>query len=79
MEACEVLSGQDPEADRFISVTSYCKNNMFLIKVKNSFDGVAYGTEDGGLRAENRIPTGMGWDFKISCGVRINIWEAPIT
>lgn len=46
LEACEVLSGSDPEAERFISVTSYCKNNMFLIEVKNSFDGTVCVTED---------------------------------
>ena len=78
LEACEVLSGSDPEAERFISVTSYCKNNMFLIEVKNSFDGTVCVTEDGDLRAENRIPTGMGWDFRISCGAWTNIWAAPI-
>lgn len=78
LEACEVLSGSDPEVERFISVTSYCKNNMFLIEVKNSFDGTVCVTEDGDLRAENRIPTGMGWDFRILCGARTNIWAAPI-
>ena len=54
LEACEVLSGSDPEAERFISVTSYCKNNMFLIEVKNSFDGTVCVTEDGGLKSRKQ-------------------------
>lgn len=68
----------DPEAGRFISVTFCCKNNMFLIEDKNSFDGVVYGAGDGALKSRKQDIHRHGWDFKISCGARINIWAAPI-
>ena len=64
LEACEVLSGSDPEAERFISVTSYCKNNMFLIEVKNSFDGTVCVTEDGGLKSRKQDTHRHGLRFQ---------------
>lgn len=69
LEACEVLSGSDPEAERFISVTSYCKNNMFLIEVKNSFDGTVCVTEDGGLksRKQDTHRHGLGFQNIVRC------------
>ena len=69
LEACEVLSGADPEAERFISVTSYCKNNMFLIEVKNSFDGTVCVTEDGGLksRKQDTHRHGLGFQNIVRC------------
>ena len=69
LEACEVLSGSDPEAERFISVTSYCKNNMFLIEVKNSFDGTVCVTEDGGLksRKQDAHRHGLGFQNIVRC------------
>lgn len=69
LEACEVLSGLDPEAERFISVTSYCKNNMFLIEVKNSFDGTVCVTEDGGLksRKQDTHRHGLGFQNIVRC------------
>lgn len=69
LEACEVLSGSDPEAERFISVTTYCKNNMFLIEVKNSFDGTVCVTEDGGLksRKQDTHRHGLGFQNIVRC------------
>ena len=69
LEACEVLSGSEPEAERFISVTSYCKNNMFLIEVKNSFDGTVCVTEDGGLksRKQDTHRHGLGFQNIVRC------------
>lgn len=69
LEACEVLSGSDPEVERFISVTSYCKNNMFLIEVKNSFDGTVCVTEDGGLksRRQDTHRHGLGFQNIVRC------------
>ena len=69
LEACEVLSWSDPEAERFISVTSYCKNNMFLIEVKNSFDGTVCVTEDGGLksRKQDTHRHGLGFQNIVRC------------
>lgn len=69
LEACEVLSGSDPEAERFINVTSYCKNNMFLIEVKNSFDGTVCVTEDGGLksRKQDTHRHGLGFQNIVRC------------
>lgn len=69
LEACEVLSGSDPEVERFISVTSYCKNNMFLIEVKNSFDGTVCVTEDGGLksRKQDTHRHGLGFQNIVRC------------
>lgn len=69
LEACEVLSVREPETERFISVTSYCKNNMFLIEVKNSFDGVACVTEDGGLksRKQDTHQHGLGFQNIVRC------------
>lgn len=69
LEACEVLSGSDPEAERFISVTSYCKNNMFLIEVKNSFDGTVCVTEDGGLKSRKQDTRrhGLGFQNIVRC------------
>lgn len=69
LEACEVLSGSDLEAERFISVTSYCKNNMFLIEVKNSFDGTVCVTEDGGLksRKQDTHRHGLGFQNIVRC------------
>lgn len=69
LEACEALSGQDSEANRFISVTSYCKNNMFLIEVKNSFDGVVYGAADGSLksRKQDSCQHGLGFQNIVRC------------
>lgn len=69
LEACEVLSVQEPEAERFISVTSYCKNNMFLIEVKNSFDGMVCVTEEGGLksRKQDTHRHGLGFQNIVRC------------
>lgn len=69
LEACEVLSGSEPEAERFISVTSYYKNNMFLIEVKNSFDGTVCVTEDGGLksRKQDTHRHGLGFQNIVRC------------
>lgn len=69
LEACEVLSGSDPEAERFISVTTYCKNNMFLIEVKNSFDGTVCVTEDGGLKSRKQDTRrhGLGFQNIVRC------------
>ena len=69
LEACEVLSGSEPEAERFISVTTYCKNNMFLIEVKNSFDGTVCVTEDGGLksRKQDTHRHGLGFQNIVRC------------
>lgn len=69
LEACEVLSGSEPEAERFISVTSYCKNNMFLIEVKNSFDGTVCVTGDGGLksRKQDTHRHGLGFQNIVRC------------
>lgn len=69
LEACEVLSGSEPEAERFINVTSYCKNNMFLIEVKNSFDGTVCVTEDGGLksRKQDTHRHGLGFQNIVRC------------
>ncbi|MCD7994752.1 MAG: GHKL domain-containing protein [Clostridia bacterium] len=69
LEACEVLSRQDPEAERFISVTSYCKNNMFLIEVKNSFDGVLYSAGAGALksRKQDTHRHGLGFQNIVRC------------
>ena len=69
LEACEVLSGSEPEAERFISVTSYCKNNMFLIEVKNSFDGTVCVTEDGGLKSRKQDihRHGLGFQNIVRC------------
>lgn len=69
LEACEVLSGSEPEAERFISVTSYCKNNRFLIEVKNSFDGTVCVTEDGGLksRKQDTHRHGLGFQNIVRC------------
>lgn len=59
----------DPEAGRFISVISCCKNNMFLIEVKNSFDGVVYGAGDGALksRKQNTHRHGLGFQNIVRC------------
>ena len=69
LEACEVLSGSEPEAERFISVTSYCKTNMFLSEVKNSFDGTVCVTEDGGLksRKQDTHRHGLGFQNIVRC------------
>lgn len=40
LEACQNLKTKEPEADLVIDVSSYCKNNMFFIVIRNSFDGI---------------------------------------
>lgn len=69
LEACEALRGQDPEAERFISVTSCCKNNMFLMEVKNSFDGVVYDAGNGRLisRKQDAHRHGLGFQNIVRC------------
>lgn len=48
---------------------SYCKNNMFLIEVKNSFDGTVCVTEDGGLksRKQDTHRHGLGFQNIVRC------------
>ena len=69
LEACEALLGREPEAKRFISVTSYCKNNMFLIEVKNSFDGVVSSAADGSLKSRKQDSSqhGLGFQNIVRC------------
>lgn len=39
IEACEILKNEQPEADTFISFSSFMKGKMVLIEVENSFNG----------------------------------------
>lgn len=39
IEVCEILKNEQPEADTFISFSSFMKGKMVLIEVENSFNG----------------------------------------
>ncbi|MCH1951451.1 GHKL domain-containing protein [Enterocloster sp. OA13] len=69
LEACEALCGQDTDAGRFISVTSYCRNNMFLIEVENSFDGVVLSAGHGLLKSKKQDAHrhGLGFQNIVRC------------
>lgn len=38
-EACNKLKSKEPEAEVFITLSSFVKGNMFFLEVQNSFDG----------------------------------------
>lgn len=40
LEACERLKEKNPEAPLSIQIEAYCKNNVFLMEITNTFDGI---------------------------------------
>lgn len=70
LEACEKLLEQDPEAKAFIRVVSYCKQNMFLIEIENSYDGFLLDADGGTAprtRKKDTFRHGLGFQTIIRC------------
>lgn len=70
LEACETLLEQNPEAGVYIKIKSYCKNNMFLMEVENSYDGVLLGAKDGAApqtRKKDSSQHGLGFQNILRC------------
>lgn len=40
LEACERLKEKNPEVPLSIQIEAYCKNNVFLMEITNTFDGI---------------------------------------
>lgn len=70
LEACEKLLEQDPETEMFIRVISYCKHNMFLIEIENSYNGFLMDTDSGTvprIRKKDIFRHGLGFQTLIRC------------
>lgn len=70
LEACEKLLEQNPEAEVCIRVISYCKHNMFLIEIENSYDGFLLDAGGGTAprtRKEDTFRHGLGFQTIIRC------------
>lgn len=76
LEACEILLEKDSEARTYIKIRSFCKNNMFLMNVENSCDGVLLEAESSvGPRTRKKIRFNMDSGFRIFCDARKSIME----
>lgn len=70
LEACSNLREQRPEELLFIEAEAYCKNNMFFIEIRNSFDGVlSSGRKSGfpGTRKKDTCGHGLGLENIRQC------------
>lgn len=70
LEACETLLEKDEGAKAYIKIRSYCKNNMFLMELENSCDGLVLETEDGAAlrtRKEDTVQHGLGYQTILRC------------
>lgn len=70
LEACERLRVKKPDAVLQIRLEAYCRNNMFLIEIDNTFDGVLRYEEKGYLlvtRKENSFEHGLGFQNICQC------------
>lgn len=69
LEACEALGKRKPEIEAYIRIISYCKNNMLMVEIENSFDGVLLSTEGGAPRTRKRDVGrhGLGFQTILRC------------
>lgn len=70
LEACEILLEQNPETKAYITIKSYCKNNMFLLEVENSCDGILLEGENGAAlrtRKKDTVLHGLGYQNIVRC------------
>lgn len=70
LEACELLLEKDSEARTYIKISSFCKNNMFLMTVENSCDGVLLDTESSAgprTRKKDTVQHGLGFQNILRC------------
>lgn len=70
LEACELLLEKDSEARTYIKISSFCKNNMFLMNVENSCDGVLLEAESSSgprTRKKDTVQHGLGFQNILRC------------
>lgn len=70
LEACELLQEKDSEAKAYIKIRSYCKNNMFLMEMENSCDGLVIETGNGTAlqtRKGDAVQHGLGYQNILRC------------
>ena len=70
LEACEILLEKDSEARTYIKISSFCKNNMFLMNVENSCDGVLLEAESSvgpRTRKKDTVQHGLGFQNILRC------------
>lgn len=70
LEACEILLEKDSEARTYIKIRSFCKNNMFLMNVENSCDGVLLEAESSSgprTRKKDTVQHGLGFQNILRC------------
>lgn len=70
LEACQKLKMKEQDAAPQIEITSHCRNNMFFIIIRNSFDGIL-NENPGGLspatRKDNPVWHGLGFQNIRKC------------
>lgn len=70
LEACETLLEKDAGAKAYIRTRSYCKGNMFLMELENSYDGLVIEAGNGAAlrtRKEDTVQHGLGYQTILRC------------